>query len=325
MCPEMFATVPTCARARMAWVAQTGEPVLVNQLRREEPSVAAAAAMEAVTFPSQICAPLTSKDGTIGVLSIAGDHPHQFDEEDLMVLQALANQAATAIENARLYEQAQQIAVMEERSRLARDLHDAVTQNLFSASLIAEALPAIWQADRREGESLLAELRQLSRSALAEMRTLLLELRPTALADAALPDLLRQLGEAAAGRIGAPVEVSVENTCDLSEQERVTLYRIAQEALNNVAKHAEARRVSVSLACHPRPDDHGGTIVELQIRDDGRGFDPTNVSPEHLGLGIIRERAGAIGAELEIISRPGEGTVMSIRLNAATEPVPVAS
>jgi signal transduction histidine kinase len=207
------------------------------------------------------------------------------------------------VENIRLYEQAQQLAVIEERGRLARDLHDAVTQTLFSSSLIAEALPDLWENNPEEGRQLLAELRQLSRGALAEMRTLLLELRPAALVEADLRHLLRQLGEATAGRTGLPVVVDAEEICPLPDDVHVALYRIAQEALNNTVKHARANRVQICLRCL---DDQTG--IELCVVDDGRGFDPDHIAPERLGLGILRERAQAIGADLEITSRPGEGT-----------------
>jgi ligand-binding sensor domain-containing protein/nitrate/nitrite-specific signal transduction histidine kinase len=292
-----------------AWVAEHGEPLMVEDGSPREHTGQDGGGTQ---FASEICVPLVSKETVIGVLSIAGDQPNLYDEEDLMVLQALANQATTAIENARLYEQGQRVAVMEERSRLARDLHDAVTQTLFSASLIAEALPAIWESDQREGADLLEQLRKLSRGALAEMRTLLLELRPTALADAALPDLMRQLGEAASGRIGVPVQVSVDGPCDAPEVVRVTLYRIAQEALNNVAKHARASEVALTLSCRDAGADGGAREIELQIRDNGSGFDPDRVSAEHLGLGIIRERAAAIGADLQLTSRPGEGALVRV-------------
>jgi signal transduction histidine kinase len=228
------------------------------------------------------------------------------------VLQSLANQAAIAIENARLYEQAQKLAVMEERQRLARELHDAVTQTLFSASLIAEAVPTLWESDQDEGRALLAELRQLSRGALAEMRTLLLELRPAALVEANLRDLLRQLGEAVAGRTGVPVTVAVDDLCPLPEEVHVALYRIAQEALNNVVKHAQAGRVEVLLRCLDDDQDPDLLQLELTIGDDGRGFDLAHVPPDRLGLGIIRERAQAIGASLEIDSQPGHGTRITV-------------
>ena len=135
------------------------------------------------------------------------------DEQDLFAAHTLADQLAIAIENSRLYEQANELAASHERQRLARDLHDAVSQTLFSVSLIAEVLPRIYARDPEQGKQRLEELRQLTRGALAEMRTLLLELRPAALAEANLPDLLKQLGEAVTGRARIPVEVSTDESC----------------------------------------------------------------------------------------------------------------
>jgi signal transduction histidine kinase len=231
----------------------------------------------------------------------------------------------------RLHEKAQELAVMEERQRLARDLHDAVSQTLFSASLIAETLPELWESNPEEGEHLLEKLQQLSRGALAEMRALLMELRPATLAEASMSDLLRQLGQAVSGREGIPVPVTVDEACaqrarwaqvvesptgdskvgELPVDVRIALYRIAQEALNNVVKHAQASRVEVSLQCLPLVRDgdrEGAGEVILDIRDDGLGFDPSSVSQERLGLGIMRERAEAVGIRLEIDSQPGQGT-----------------
>jgi signal transduction histidine kinase len=187
-----------------------------------------------------------------------------------------------------------------------------VTQTLFSAGLIAEALPAMWDSDPAEGRLLLQELRQLSRGALAEMRTLLLELRPAALLEASPGDLLRQLGEAVTGRTGLPVTVTVEGSCVLPPDVHVALYRIAQEALNNVVKHAQASQVTVRLHCISPADGGEAGYAELQVRDDGRGFDPCRVPPDRLGLGIMRERAQAIGATLEIESQPGQGTRIAV-------------
>jgi ligand-binding sensor domain-containing protein/signal transduction histidine kinase len=210
-------------------------------------------------------------------------------------------------------------AIAAERSHLARELHDAVTQTLFSASLIAEALPALWERDQEKGRNRLATLRQMSRGALAEMRTLLLELRPTALVETRLADLLRQLGEAVTGREGVPVTVVVEGECGLPADLHVALYRIAQEALNNVVKHAKASQIVVSLRCgprapspSPREGEGAGLRVELCIRDDGCGFDPDDVPPDHLGLGIMRERAEAAGAHLEIVGLAGQGTQVTV-------------
>jgi len=215
-----------------------------------------------------------------------------------------------------LAQQAAEAAVAAERSRLARDLHDAVSQTLFSASLIAEVLPRIWERNPDEGRRRLEELRQLSRGALAEMRALLLELRPMALVEAELGDLLRQLAEATTGRARVPVNVDVEGECALPPDVKVALYRIAQESLNNMAKHAEASQVNVSLRCAPSfPPEIGGEQrggVELRISDNGRGFDVGSILPDHLGVGIMHERAEAVGATLTVESDVGHGTEVVI-------------
>ncbi len=255
-----------------------------------------------------LAVPLRVKGSIIGALDMVSK-PGGFTQEDVRVSSIFAGQAAMAIENARLYEQAQELARVKERQRLARDLHDAVTQTLFSASLIAEVLPRLWERDPDEGWRRLEELRQLTRGALAEMRTLLLELRPATLTEMGLADLLRQLAESITGRARVPVTVEIEGECDLPSEVKVALYRIAHEALNNVAKHAGASQAMVSLRCSPPSQrDEAGMRVELCIRDDGRGFDMENVPPESLGLGIMRERAEAIGAMLKIDSQVGHGT-----------------
>ena len=212
-------------------------------------------------------------------------------------------------------------AVAAERSRLARDLHDAVSQTLFSAGLIAEAVPQSWEQDQKEGRQLLKELRQLTQGALAEMRTLLLELRPAALVEADLGDLMRQLAEVASAREGLPITVNVQGQGAVPPDVHIALYRIAQEALNNVVKHARASQVTLDFCFVPpvsaaeQPGEQssllnrtGGLRVELEIRDDGRGFDLDAVPAERLGLGIMRERAESVGARLAIESEVGCGT-----------------
>jgi signal transduction histidine kinase len=200
-----------------------------------------------------------------------------------------------------LTEKAAEAAVAEERNRLARDLHDAVTQTLFSTSLIAEVLPRLWSRNPEEGERRLNELRELSRGALAEMRTLLLELRPAGIAEAPIADLLQHLVESTRGRSRLPVHLEIEGEGVLPPQVKVTFYRIAQEALNNVSKHANADQVLVNLAFNE-------DIVALRVEDDGLGFDVDDVTADHFGLGIMRERAQSIGAEFRVLSEPGEGT-----------------
>jgi len=282
----------------LGWIAATGEPLLVNDVSREPRYYATP------TLPytrAELGVPIKVRGQVVGTLDVQSTELNAFDQDDLITLQTIADQIGVAIENARLFAETERAAAAAERSRLARDLHDAVTQTLFSASLIAEVLPRIWERNPEEGQRRLEELRQLTRGALAEMRTLLLELRPAALTETNLGDLLRQLAEAITGRARVPVTVTVEGKRSLPSEVQVALYRIAQEALNNVAKHAGASQASVSLHCQPE-------AVKLCIRDDGRGFDLESVPPESLGLGIMRERAEAIGATLVVSSEFGRGT-----------------
>ena len=301
-------------------VATTGEPAVVEDAlvdpRRESERPEAVQALDAEGIRSFMHLPIRIEGEVFGVFNVSFTEPRAFGEDEQRLFTGLAQRAALAIENAQLYEQSRELAAIEERSRLARDLHDAVTQTLFSASLIAETLPPLYQSDREEGEQLLQELRRLSRGAMAEMRTLLMELRPAALVETSLGDLLRQLGEAAIGRTGIPIHVSVDGPCVLPTEVHVALYRIAQEALNNVVKHAKASEVTVGLRCG-RPSgasttsSHGadnGHEVELSVTDDGCGFDAAHIPLDRLGLGIIRERAQAIGADLTINSELGRGT-----------------
>lgn len=206
--------------------------------------------------------------------------------------------------NQRLQEKATQDAVLAERTRLARDLHDAVTQTLFSTTLIADVLPDIWEMNQAEGKRRLEELRVLTRGALAEMRTLLVELRPNALVEVPLPTLLRQLVDALIGRARINIQLSTEGETKLPADVQIGLYRIAQEALNNVIKHAKASEAVVTLRL--------GETVRLTVADNGKGFESSTVTADHLGLKIMRERAEAIGAKINIYSEPDEGTQISV-------------
>jgi len=201
--------------------------------------------------------------------------------------------------------QAGDIAVSAERQRLARDLHDAVTQTLFSAAMIGEVLPRIWERDQAEGRRRLDELRQLTRGALAEMRTLLLELRPGALTETELGNLIRQLGDAVSSRARMDIQVALEPGRALPPDVQVALYRIIQEALNNVTKHSGASQVTVALR-------YPSNAVNIDVVDNGKGFDTGSVSSDHLGLNIMRERARAAGGRIDIESKPGNGTRIAV-------------
>jgi signal transduction histidine kinase/HAMP domain-containing protein len=274
--------------------------------------IATVARTEEAVIPSdgslELAVPICIGDRIAGVLDIVASETRPPDKEDALAARTLADQLAIAIENSRLYEQASDLAASHERQRLARDLHDAVSQTLLSVSLIAEVLPRIYARDPDQGAQRLEELRQLTRGALAEMRTLLLELRPAALAEANLPDLLKQLGEAVTGRARIPVEVVTAGSPELPGDVRLAFYRISQEALNNVAKHSHATKARLSLESLP-DHPHG---VRLTVEDNGAGFDPAAARGGQLGLGIMRERAEAVRANLLMCSAPGEGTTVAV-------------
>ncbi len=280
----------------IASVIATGEPSLEGVSEGEEPGPREEAATDGP--PSEIAVPVRVGDRLVGVLDVTSSGTHALDEQDLFAARTLADQLAIAIQNMRLYQNAHELATSRERQRLARDLHDAVSQTLFSVSLIAEVLPRIYERDAEQGRMKLEELRQLTRGALAEMRMLLLELRPAALAETSLPDLLRQLSEAVVGRARIPVGLEVDGGAELPPDVAVALYRVAQEALNNVVKHADADSARVTL----RECGREGRGLELAIVDDGRGFDVQATSSGRLGLRIMAERAEAIGARLEVTS-----------------------
>jgi signal transduction histidine kinase len=286
---------------------------------------------------SALLLPLVARGQTFGVLRLytTVDSGRSYGAEDQGPAEELARRCAQAIDHARLYEAERQartqaeaaiesarrseqdraLAAQHERQRLARDLHDAVTQTLFSASLIADVLPRLWERRPDEGRRRLDELRELTRGALAEMRALLLELRPTALVEADLGEVVRQLGEAVTGRWRIPVAVSVTGHGQPPPEVRIALYRIAQEALSNMAKHSGASRALVTL-------EYASEAASLRVEDDGRGFEPDRAPSGHLGLGIMRERAEAVGARLSIDSRPGAGTRVAAAWTATRESEP---
>lgn len=252
-----------------------------------------------------ICVPLMVKSKLVGAFILAGRASRPVSQEETSLLESVGQQIGVAVENAHLYEQAAEMAALSERNRLARDLHDAVTQTLFSASLVAEVLPRLWERDADVGRQKLSELHLLIRGALSEMRTLLLELRPDTLGDVDLADLYRHLTNAFTGRTRIPVTITQEVQLAPPPNVKEAFYRIAQEALNNIAKHSGATQVEIKLAAQEER-------LEVTIRDNGCGFDVTALSPENLGLKIMRERAEAVNAKLEIESAPNAGTQIKI-------------
>ncbi|MBL8165852.1 MAG: GAF domain-containing protein, partial [Anaerolineae bacterium] len=245
--------------------------------------------------------PIILNNEVIGFIDVDSYRPEFFTSTHAERLMSFANQAAVAIQNARLFRQAQELATVEERQRLARELHDAVSQMLFSASLVAETLPRLWERYPGEVKTGLAELQRLTRGALAEMRNLLLELRPHALLETEMSMLLKHLVDAVTGHTQVPVTLDVTGQRILPPDVQLTFYRVAQEGLNNIVKHARATEITVQLKNSP-----GSTT--LRIQDNGRGFDPQKVASGHLGLLIMQERAADAGAKLTVHSEPGKGT-----------------
>ena len=249
--------------------------------------------------------PLAVQGRLLGGLCFAETTKNFFTEHHAALGLSAANESAITMRNAELAGQAQALAVSEERQRLAHDLHDAVNQSLFSASLIAEALPRLWELNQQDARHSLEELRVLTRGALAEMRVLLAELRPSGLTDARLGDLLRLQGTAFSGRTNVPVALTVVGEGSLPGEVQMAFYRVCQEALHNISRHAKASHVTMDL----RQDLTG---IEMRIRDDGLGFDIAQTRPGHYGLGIMREHAEGAQTELSVVSQPGHGTELTM-------------
>jgi PAS domain S-box-containing protein len=246
--------------------------------------------------------------GTLNVYSV--DSPHPFSSDQIDLLQGLADQAAQAVENARLRQQARQLAVMEERARLARELHDSVTQSLYSLTLLAEGRQRLIRSGQVDDiVDALLEMGEIAQQGLKEMRLLVYELRPPTLKQEGLLGALHQRLATVEKRAGIKARLLAEAIVDLPAPIEEVMYKIAQEALNNSLKHAAADTVTVRLAI----DDQG---VLLEIADDGRGFDMRG-EPIHqggLGLASMRERVERFGGSLEIRSAPGRGTTVLARL-----------
>ena len=209
-----------------------------------------------------------------------------------------------------LRRQAGELAAGEERAHLARELHDSVTQALFSMTMVTRSVELLLDRDSNSAREQLGQLRELQREALAEMRALIFELRPGNLEQDGLVRALKTHTSALQGRLGLPIVVESDLAERLPLAVEETLYRIAQEGLHNIVKHAKAKQVWVGIHALA-----GG--VRLRIQDDGRGFDPTDVPEGHLGLAGMRARADRLGAAFTVTSRPDEGTTVEVIL--ATE------
>jgi signal transduction histidine kinase len=232
-----------------------------------------------------------------------------FTDEDEELIRTLAAHAAIAIENARLHERSRELSTIEERKRLARELHDSVTQTLFSIGLTAEAAAELVDANPARAREQLGYLQELTRAAMGEMRSLIFELRPAELETEGLASVLRKHVDVVRRLHEQEIEFAVEGDRRLPPDVERGLLRIAQEALGNAVRHSGAQRVTLSLAARD-------SRVSLRVVDDGRGFDPEEAvtRSRRLGLTSMRERAEALGGTLAIDSEPGRGTAIEVEV-----------
>ena len=261
--------------------------------------------------------PLKFRDEVLGVLRVDHQEPDYFGPERARLLMAIGSQAALAMHHSALLANERDVAVVSERNRFARDLHDAVSQTLFAANVMAGTLAATAErggaVDMAGFRSQAHMLAQLTQGALAEMRMLMFELRPDALMQARLADLLQQVIGALHCRGDFSVEQRLAPADPLSGEARTQVYRIAQEALGNVARHSGATHVTVEWLVEPQR-------AVLRIADDGKGFDASLPRPGHFGLDNMRSRAEEIGATLTVTSAPGEGSEVRLELDPDAPP-----
>ena len=278
----------------------------------EDGSSSAAAGGRAATSKvnGAVVLPLEAAERALGCLVIEPRPGRDLSDSDVDRLAILADQASSAISNSRSLVMARSLAALEERQSLANDLHDSVSQTLWTATLLAETLARAsdLSAEQRDRAD---RLHALTAGALSEMRTLLLELRPSVIEETPFADLVHQLVSAFESRRRAKCEVHLDREVEPLPTVKVALYRILQESLNNVSRHADAEGVHISV-------EVTGDVLEMRVRDDGEGYEMGSAS-EHFGLRIMAERAEAIGASLHVDSRLGEGTTVSVSVPEVME------
>jgi signal transduction histidine kinase len=288
------------------WVGRLlreGKPLLVNEQSSELYTY-----LRDHNLTALLVVPLHADSTVIGVLAVV-NKPGGFSEEDVRIISLFADQAAIAIEHARLQQQGEQAAVTEERQRVARELHDSVTQSLYSVTLYAEAAAMALVAGKQDVASdHLRHLRDTAQEAMREMRMLIFELHPPILEKVGLAAALRNRLSAVEARAGLETNLRVDGEGRLPLWVEEDLYWIAQEALNNVVKHARARSVTVHLMLSQEN-------ACLQVQDDGVGFDPATTDTQGgIGLRSMRERAAKVGGRTRVRSSPGQGTLVEVEI-----------
>jgi signal transduction histidine kinase len=257
---------------------------------------------------SYIGIPIVSGGRIIGGFLAAYTEQHEFSGNEQRVFVALAERGSVAIQNAELYARAQQVASLEERQRLARELHDSVSQALYGIALGASTAQEALISDPANAKEPVDYVLSLAQAGLAEMRALIFELRPESLEIEGLVAAIDKHVAATRSRYGIEVDARLAGEPDVSLPVKEVYYRIAQEALHNVVKHAGATHVDLSLS--------NGDGVVLEIKDNGVGFDAGQSFPGHLGLVSMAERASSVGADFAVTSARGSGTIVRLSLPA---------
>lgn len=254
---------------------------------------------------SAMAVPLVQADRLIGVLCLVSSGANRFTEADIQVMGTLADLIAVAIENARLYEQAQSVAVLEERNRLARELHDTVSQALYGIGLGARTARALLDRDPKRVAEPLEYVLSLAEAGLTEMRALIFQLRPESIENEGLVTALTKQAASLQARHGIQVRTVLCEEPRLPLEIKQALYLVAREAMHNTVKHARASHVTVSLVCTD-------TECLLDIQDDGVGFDLSVPLPGHYGLQTMSERVAQVRGRFELTSEPGQGTTVHV-------------
>lgn len=256
-----------------------------------------------------VSVPVQIRGQAIGVIDMLRETERPFSMEEIALLDAIADHTGVVLENIRLRHKTEETAVIQERQRLARELHDSVTQSVYGMTLLSDAGQRLAMLGKHEQTiEYLSRLDEVARQTLKEVRLLVYELRPLALTQAGLLEALRQRLEVVERRANVDARIVAQEPLVLPADVEETLYRIAQEALNNVLKHSGASSTTVYVHAQ---DGH----VELEIVDNGKGFAPETMGDETgMGLVIMRERAEQLGGVLQVISAPGEGTRVSVRV-----------
>lgn len=290
----------------LGWVFKNREPLVIPNITADTRVPQTLQASGLYTYAG---VPMRARGRTLGILSVLGQEKQQFNIEEVALLISIADQVGVAVENARLRQRAERAAVIEERERLARELHDSVTQSLYSLTLFAEAGSEFVKSGNPDAIAHnFTRMGETAQQALKEMRLLVHQLRPLDLEQEGLAGALHRRLSAVEARVNVKGRLVAEELVDLPATVEEGLYRIAQEALNNALKHANATSVTVYLRVKE-------DMVELEVVDDGLGFNPdAAIDSGGIGMDSMRERARQLGATLTVASQPGHGTRVMVQV-----------